>query len=166
MSARPERRRRGALVAATALLLASLPAACQLRCGVQEKIQALPADPAEQASAVVSAEEFLAALDRGAAAAIYPELSSVLREASSETTFQALVGTIRGTAGATISRRLIGAAYTEKLPDVRPGRYFVLEFETKFSKRTLKERVVPRFEDGRWKVAGYHAFGNFKLVGD
>lgn len=149
---------------AAAILFAvasALPSACTLRCDTgSPKLHTLPADPAEQAAAGNLASEFLLALDQDRAAEIYPGLSAAFRDLVPELAFRALVATTRAGAGTPLSRRFLHSAYTEALPDAPPGRYFVIEYEAKFSERSFKERVVARFEGGAWKVAGYFAFKN------
>jgi DNA gyrase inhibitor GyrI len=63
----------------------------------------------------------------------------------------------RKPAGATVSRKLREARYTESLPKAPAGKYVVVQFDTVFEhKPDAVETVVEVLEaDGRWEVSGY-----------
>lgn len=98
---------------------------------------------------------FLRALDAGEAASTWRELAPNLRESFSEETWPAQIERMRAPLGQPVRRELVSAAYTDSLADAPPGRYFVVEFESQFSRAACGERVVAAFERGAWRVAGY-----------
>ena len=101
------------------------------------------------------AEEFLRALDAGNAGATWSELAAPLRAAVPEASWPAQIARMRAPLGPPVAHRLVSATFSEALADAPPGKYFVVEFESQFSSANAGERVVPMFESGAWRVAGY-----------
>ena len=101
------------------------------------------------------AEEFLRALDAGNAGDTWSELASPLRAAVPEASWPAQIARMRAPLGQPVGHRLVSATFSEALADAPPGKYFVVEFESQFGDASAGERVVPMFENGAWRVAGY-----------
>ena len=100
------------------------------------------------------ANEFLTTIDDDAAAA-WIDLASPLRDRVSEADWTAQIAKMRAPLGKPVARELQKAAYVDGLVDAPPGRYFVVEFASQFSRARCGERVVTMFENGAWRVAGY-----------
>lgn len=101
------------------------------------------------------AEKFLRALDAGDANETWRELASPLRAAVPEANWPAQIAGMRAPLGRPVAHQLVSATFTETLADAPPGKYFVVEFESRFSDAAAGERVVPMFENGAWRVSGY-----------
>jgi hypothetical protein len=101
------------------------------------------------------ASEFLRKLDAGDAGAAWRELASPLREQVPEAEWPAQIAGMRAPLGLPVARELASAAYSEQLVDAPPGRYFLVEFDSQFSRARCGERVVAMYERGAWRVAGY-----------
>ncbi len=100
------------------------------------------------------AGEFLKTLDDDAAAA-WVDLASPLRDRVTEAEWAAQIAQMRAPLGKPVARELQRATYADGLVDAPPGSYFVVEFGSQFSRARCGERVVARFENGAWRVAGY-----------
>ena len=58
--------------------------------------------------------------------------------------------------GLLVSRDLIGAQYTNKLPSVPEGDYLIFQFKSSFEKKDeVIETITPMLIDGRWRISGY-----------
>ena len=101
------------------------------------------------------AERFLRALDENDAASTWSSLASPLRASVPEAEWPPRIAGMRAPLGDAGTRELSSAFYTETLEGAPQGKYFVLEFESSFSKAACGERVVAMFEKGAWRVAGY-----------
>jgi hypothetical protein len=119
---------------------------------------ALACAPRGDASDVDAASEvakrFLRELDADPAAT-WRTLASPLRASVPEARWPAQIASMRAPLGAPGSRELASALFTEALAGAPPGKYFVIEFESRFSQATCGERVTLMFERGAWRVAGY-----------
>lgn len=65
---------------------------------------------------------------------------------------------VRAPFGKMESRQLMGAQYKEDLPNTPPGKYVILQFQSKFANApNMIETVTPMLDkkDGMWKVSGY-----------
>jgi hypothetical protein len=100
------------------------------------------------------ATDFLRALDRDAAST-WRELAEPLRARVPEAEWPEEIARMRAPLGGLVARELASAAFSEELADAPPGRYFAVEFDSQFSDAACGERVVLRFERGRWRVVGY-----------
>jgi hypothetical protein len=130
--------------ALSSLLAALLALACGARGDAQD---------VDVASGV--ATEFLAKLDRGAAAGTWPALAAPLRASAPEPGWPAQIAHMRAPLGEPVARRLASALFTETLAGAPNGRYFVVEFDAQFTDAACGERVVAMFDHGAWRVAGY-----------
>jgi hypothetical protein len=101
------------------------------------------------------ASGFLRKLDANDAGGTWRELASPLRERVPEAQWPAQIAQMRAPLGQPVARELASAAYAEQLVDAPPGKYFMVEFESRYSDADCGERVVAMFEHGAWRVAGY-----------
>lgn len=67
--------------------------------------------------------------------------------------------TLRSRAATLAGRRLLRTSFTEKLPYMPPGNYSTLEFESNYSRFTLRELITLQEHDGRWLLLGYDVKG-------
>lgn len=65
---------------------------------------------------------------------------------------------VRGPLGPVLSREVVSAEHTTKLPGAPDGEYVVIQYRTKFqNKATAIETVTPmRDPDGVYRVSGYY----------
>ena len=116
----------------------------------------LSAQDKEQA-ATASASAWLALIDSHQYGESWFQASSDFRGAASKEQWIHALDTVRTPLGKLISRQLKSATYTTKLPNVRPGEYVVLQYETSYEKAPgMNETLVMmREKNGSWKADGY-----------
>jgi hypothetical protein len=111
----------------------------------------------DEANAIDTAERWLALVDSGRIDESWSEAASLFRNAVSRAQWKRALTAARGPLGALISRRLLGAQYTESLPGAPDGRYLVIQYEAEYEKKhSAIETITPMFEDGKWRVSGYY----------
>ena len=117
---------------------------------------ALSAQDKEKA-ATASASAWLALIDSHQYGESWFQASSDFRGAASKEQWIHALDTVRTPLGKLISRQLKSATYTTKLPNVRPGEYVVLQYETSYEKAPgMNETLVMmREKNGSWKADGY-----------
>ena len=111
-------------------------------------------DASDVDAATEVATKFLRALDADPADT-WSALASPLRAAVPEARWPAQIASMRAPLGDAGSHELASTLFTETLEGTPPGKYFVVEFESRFSKAVCGERVTLMFEKGAWRVAGY-----------
>lgn len=75
------------------------------------------------------------------------------------------VRTSRAMFGVPKSRTIKGYAFPQSLEGAPPGQYGVVFYGTDFSRVAgVEEQVVLTFERGEWRLAGYWALKNQKLL--
>jgi hypothetical protein len=111
-------------------------------------------DASDIDAATEVATKFLRALDADSAET-WRDLASPLRAAVPEAKWPAQISSMRAPLGAPGTRDLASALFTETLEGAPPGKYFVVEFESRFARASCGERVTLMFEKGAWRVAGY-----------
>lgn len=99
---------------------------------------------------------FVQYLDQGRYTASYAYTSRLLRAKLGRSEFAREVRQAREQAGREESRELLNASYTTDLKGQPVGQYVVLQYGTKFTKKTdAVETLVMSFENGYWRVAGW-----------
>jgi hypothetical protein len=108
-------------------------------------------------AATTTAEEWLAVVDAGHYAQSWDKAASLFQAAISQADWQKSLDTVRAPLGKVESRTFKNAAYKTKLPNVPDGKYFIVQYDTRFSAGgAMIETVVPMLDkDGQWKVSGY-----------
>ncbi len=149
--------RSGARVAG-ALLLATLLSACEWPRFGGDDIPPDPGPPALREQAVAFAEGFLAQVDAGAIDETWASVARHLQERAGRPAWNETLRSMRRDLGPFEVRELRRYGYAEALEDAPPGVYFVLDFDSRFARRVLAERVVCSLENAEaWRVAGYFA---------
>jgi len=111
----------------------------------------------KEKAATASASAWLALIDSHQYGESWFQASSDFRGAASKEQWIHALDTVRTPLGKLISRQLKSATYTTKLPNVRPGEYVVLQYETSYEKAPgMNETLVMmREKNGSWKADGY-----------
>ena len=108
--------------------------------------------------AVNAAEQWLSHLDDGQFGICWEQAASDFKDKVTKAQWEETMKTIRAPVGKMESRHLISAEYKEDLPSAPPGKYVILQFQTKFANAPkMIETVVPMLDkrDSMWKVSGY-----------
>jgi hypothetical protein len=100
---------------------------------------------------------WLALTDQGSYEASWDAAASIFRASVTKGQWAGIIQAVRSPLGATKSRRVKSATYTQSLPGVPSGDYVVIQFETEFANRPgAIETVTPMLDkDGAWHVSGY-----------
>ena len=111
----------------------------------------------KEKAATASASAWLALIDSHQYGESWFQASSDFRGAASKEQWIHALDTVRTPLGKLISRQLKSATYTTKLPNVRPGEYVVLQYDTNYEKAPgMNETLVMmREKNGSWKADGY-----------
>ncbi len=105
--------------------------------------------------AVLAALSWLASIDAGQYQAGWEDAADSFRVGTTREQWEAALRKTRGASGAVASRKVVHARYA-KSSYSDPGSFAQIEFETRFEKRALSERVSTiRTYDGSWKVSSY-----------
>lgn len=121
---------------------------------------AQPATTAEDLDvrpAMAAATEWLGLVDAGRFADSWQEAAAPIREAVTRPQWEKALVQARAALGAFVSRKVMSATYTRRLPDAPPGEYVVIQYQSRYENRPIAtETVTPAREaDGRWRVSGY-----------
>jgi hypothetical protein len=115
-------------------------------------------DPAEHQGVRVAALKFLAIVDSGNYDDTWQHAGDYLRAVSTQKEWTDGLASARGPIGALQSRELRGSAFTPKLEDGRPGRYYTVYYTSRLGGESWEERVtLARRADG-WAVEGYYIY--------
>lgn len=130
------------------ILLAAM-LACPTASAADEEVDVKPA--------MAVAEAWLAGVDAGRYGASWDEAAKLFQDALDRTRWQVTIERVRGPLGVAVTRKLRSANHARVLPDVPPGEYVVIQYDTVFENRPLSTEIVTpmREPDGTWKVAGY-----------
>jgi len=117
---------------------------------------ALSAQDKEKA-ATASASAWLALIDSHQYGESWFQASSDFRGAASKEQWIHALDTVRASLDKVVSRQLKSATYTTKLPNLHPGEYVVLQYDTNYEKAPgMNETLVMmREKNGSWKADGY-----------
>ncbi|HEX8012572.1 MAG TPA: DUF4019 domain-containing protein [Casimicrobiaceae bacterium] len=108
------------------------------------------------AAATQEATGWLAALDGHRYADSWSEVAAVIREGRTQDDWARDVGTPREAFGSTLMRELKSAEYSTSVRGAPQGRYVTATFLTQFTNAPpALETVLVKFEDERWRIAGY-----------
>ena len=106
--------------------------------------------------ALSAAQNWLALLDKGDFAESWKQAASLFKSAVTMKQWQDTLAAVRVPLGKPISRTLKSKQYTEELPGVPDGKYYVVEYNSSFDKKKHAiETVVPMMDKDRWRVSGY-----------
>lgn len=120
-------------------------------------IRAFQAPTTDVTTARVSADSWLALVDKQNYAGSWDEAASGFKALVTKERWQAAVSTAREPLGSVKSRTLKSATATTTLPGAPAGEYVVFQFDTAFEQRpTAAETLTTgREKDGTWRVVGY-----------
>ena len=139
------------------LLLATivLSAGCGVKVKVGEKavIEQSAHEPEELEAVNLKMRYFLHELD--ADRDTWDLLSESLKASMMKIAWSSTLLGLKGISGELIERQSGQAVFTDKLPDAPAGRYFICDFDSRFSRGNVTERVVLVLENEDWKIAGY-----------
>jgi hypothetical protein len=114
---------------------------------------------AYEQAARVSAIEWLELLDDGDYEEAYDREPARLRAGGTVRQFIRSMRARRAPFGKTISRKFIGAAYSQKLTGAPDGNYESVLFKTSFEHKTVAaERVILSRDHGTWRVVDYRLY--------
>ena len=119
-------------------------------------LAASPAQAEPEEEAMRAAESWLALIDGGDWGESWGETAALFQGAVTKEQWVQQIAAVRSPMGELRSRTLIGVQYTEALPGAPDGRYVVIQYRASFDdKREAIETITPKFDRGRWRVAGY-----------
>jgi hypothetical protein len=109
-----------------------------------------------ETAALAAAQPWLAKVDAGQYAESWDEAAQVFRSAVTKERWAEMASSVRKPLGKVSERKLSSKHYTESLPNAPPGKYVVIQFDTKFENKKATETIVPMLDkDGKWRVSGY-----------
>jgi Protein of unknown function (DUF4019) len=103
------------------------------------------------------ATRWLRLIDGGKYAEGWTQAATAFRAAIGQPDWDKTLVQVRTPLGAATTRTLKSAALTHQLPNVPPGDYVVIQFDTAFEQRpaAVETVVVQRDTDQVWRVSGY-----------
>ncbi len=109
-------------------------------------------------AATDAAEQWLALVDSGQYANSWDEASSFFKEKITKEDWIKALNNVRSPLGNMESRQFKGAEYRTQVPKAPPGKYFIIQYQTKFSGGgRIIETITPMLDkDGKWRVSGYY----------
>ncbi len=108
----------------------------------------------EMESALQAAQAFLAELDRDDGRT-WGYFAAFAQAATTEKDWKVGMDTLKAICGPVASRDNLRVGCFDKLPNAPAGRYFIFDYDSKFERLALGERIVLIKEGDGWKVAGY-----------
>jgi hypothetical protein len=146
---------RRALLVVTCLSLALLDS-----CAMQRSISKSAAERrVRENEARSAAEQWLKLVDAANYPAAYALELSRLRAATTEAQFVRSMEGRRQPFGHVLSRKFIGAAFTQKLTGAPDGQYESILFRTSFAHKSVAaERVILSREPEGWRVVDYRVY--------
>jgi hypothetical protein len=125
--------------------------------------RAMPAPPHEERdlagsrAAKEQADAWLSLLDSGRFDESWEAAAPALRQSTPRAGWTESAAAIRGSLGTPRLRKLISLMETRSVPPAPPGRYVVVEYRSKFTRRPVAFESVTEMlcDDGQWRAAGY-----------
>ena len=115
------------------------------------------ADEAKTLAAEKAAVNWLALVDTNRYDASWNEAATLFKRQVSSDDWRRAVSAARDPLGRVIERNLVSSTYATSLPGAPDGEYVVLQFKTKFERKTQAiETVTPMIDAGQWRVSGYY----------
>lgn len=152
------------VVAALTMALLFAPVAGKL--AAQEATEATEAAPAEAveptspeiAAADAAARTWLVLVDEEKFEEAWVSASNALQTTASPQKLKAAIKDARSGLDSLATRTLVGFRFVTNPPRAAPGDYVILQYRLQGSPAwSALETVVPRREDGLWRVTGYAA---------
>jgi hypothetical protein len=82
-------------------------------------------------------------------------LSKELRESTAKISWSTTLIGFNTVFGKNVERTYKSSTFTDSLPNAPPGRYYICDFDSTFSKMNASERIVLVLEEEDWRIAGY-----------
>lgn len=123
---------------------------------IKTKPPMLDGTPEQKAAAEGVALGFLAVIDTGDYARTWDAASRSLQREYSKARWELTLRATRKLLGANKERHHATTGFTRSLGDGTPGEFCGVVYESTFATTTLLEQVDLHFDEGRWKVMGYH----------
>lgn len=82
-------------------------------------------------------------------------LSKELKESTAKLSWSSTLAGFNTIFGKNVERTYKSSTFTDSLPDAPPGRYYICDFDSTFSKMSASERIVLVLEEEDWRIAGY-----------
>jgi hypothetical protein len=108
--------------------------------------------------AVTAGNTWLAVVDAGRYGESWEQACAYFKNVVPRNQWERQVAGVRGPLGPVLSREVVSAEFTTKLPGAPDGEYVVIQYRTKFqNKADAIETVTPmRDQDGVFRVSGYY----------
>jgi uncharacterized protein DUF4019 len=109
-------------------------------------------------SALITSTKWLAQIDAGEYDESYDVGSQAMHTKVTENTWSEVLRALRSPWGPVVNRKQISHVYKPDGFEGAEGEFLVITYDTSFKKLTpATEVVVLRWEDGKWRGAGYNA---------
>jgi hypothetical protein len=108
--------------------------------------------------AVTASNTWLAIVDADRYGDSWEQACAYFKNVVPKDQWESQVAGVRGPLGPVLSREVVSADFTTKLPGAPDGEYVVIQYRTKFqNKSAATETVTPmRDKDGVFRVSGYY----------
>lgn len=111
---------------------------------------------AQQTEVFTAARSIVKAMDRREFDQVWENSSQILKDSTFKAVFTRLLSATRGELGQPAPRGAPRIGFSRKIDAGLPeGDYSVVEVDTKFSRKTVTEKVILARESGQWRLAGY-----------
>lgn len=108
-------------------------------------------------AATSAATRWLALVDSGQYANSWEQAASFFKEKVTKAEWESALKRVRTPLGKMESREFNAAQYETKPPGAPEGKYFILQYRTKFAGGNEIETITPMLDkDGTWRVSGYY----------
>jgi len=109
-------------------------------------------------AATDAAQQWLALVDAGQYDQSWDQASSPFKEKVTKEQWRSTMSSGRAPLGKMESRQFKDGQYETSLPGAPAGKYFVIQYRTKFANSgPMIETITPMLDkDGTWRVAGYY----------
>lgn len=112
--------------------------------------------PSAEEQAMASANGFVKLVDSGQFDKAYQAFSQFGQKAVTKDVFVKSMGSVQAQIGTQTSRKLLAKNFVHELPGAPKGDYWVIDYDTNFSKKGPSvERVTAMREGKNWKIGGY-----------
>lgn len=114
-------------------------------------------DAAAEKAGSEAAMKWLALIDAHQYEQSWNEIAPVMKQSIDAQNWANAVGSVRNMVGALVTRAQQSITFTTQVPGAPKGKYVIIVFDTKFSKRAAVETVTSMLcPDGTWRVSGYY----------
>jgi len=114
--------------------------------------------PEAEKAALECAQTWLALVDTEKYAESWDQTAELLRAAVTKEQWDKALQGIKKPLGKMRSRKLRSKKYTTTAPGAPDGQYVIIQYQTRFERKTVAiETVTPMLDkDGKWRVSGYY----------